>query len=251
MANTRIIPILNLHKGSLVKTRKYGKFQYIGDPANTVRIFNELYADELAMVDIGAARQKYQIDFSLLEEIAGEAFMPLAYGGGIKTIDDARRIFRLGYEKIIINSEAIFNPNLIHTLSKEFGSQAIVVSIDYLKLSFLDEIVVTRGRRPSFLRSFSDWIKQVTELGAGEILLSCVNRDGTYSGLDLKTLSVVAENTTIPIIASGGANSEQNFSAAVKCGASAIGVGSMLVYQKQDKGVLINYPEWMRKFQEL
>lgn len=240
---TRLIPCLQVRSGSLVKTQRFGRFGYIGDPANTCRIFNECEVDELAVVDILATVSGQGPDFGLLHDIADECFMPVAYGGGLRTLSEVERVLRIGIEKVIIGSAAYRDPYLVTQIAQAFGSQCLVSAID-----------VARGRRNKLhcrARSGSEvtgldpvaWAKQVEDLGAGEILLTSIEREGTWAGLDHELISAVAKSVSIPVIAHGGANSKEDVLKAVRqSGASAVALGNMVVYQKQDMGVLVNFP---------
>jgi cyclase len=244
MLRTRVMPVLLLRDESLVKTVKFGHFTYIGDPCNTVRIFNELEVDELIFLDISATRYGRSPNLKVLADIAKECFMPLAYGGGVKSFDEAREIFQIGFEKISINSAAIDNPQFIHDLAEHFGSQAVIVSID-VKRDIL-------GRRRVWSKSGTYntkldpvlWAKEVERLGAGEILLTSIEREGTWSGFDLELLRDVADAVTIPVIAHGGAGSIDDIGLAISSGhASAVALGSMITFQKKGMGVLVSYPD--------
>jgi len=243
MLTPRVIPVLLISKRSLVKTRKFGKFDYVGDPCNTAKIFNELEVDELIVLDIGASRYSSSINYDLLKDMASECFMPLAYGGGIKSIEDAERLFRLGVEKVSLNSSCIVNPDLIGGLARTFGSQAVIVSIDVMRR--------TNGSR--FVRGSLSvnnggldpvaWATEVAERGAGEILLTCVEREGSWSGIDLELVSEVTSAVRIPVIAQGGVGSLDDVRRAIiEAKATSVGVGSFFVYQKEGCGILVHYP---------
>ena len=244
MLRTRIIPALLLRDECLVKTTKFGKFTYVGDPANTVRIFNELEVDELFFLDISASRKKRKPNLKVLREIADECFMPLGYGGGIKTFDDAKAIFDIGFEKVAVNFSTFAKPHLISELSKHYGSQAVIASIDVKTTIFGRKKVYTLSGKKNTLKDPIDWAKQVEDLGAGEILLTSIDREGTWSGFDYAMVKEVADAVSIPVIAHGGAGKIEHVKKVVKeTGASAVALGSMVVFQKQGMGVLINFPE--------
>jgi cyclase len=243
MLRTRIIPALLLKNESLVKTVGFGKFTYVGDPANTVRIFNELEVDELLFLDISASLQKRGPNFKVLRDIADECFMPLGYGGGITTLEEAKAVFDIGFEKVAINSSAITNPNLISVISKYYGNQALIVSID-VKATFGGRQSVYRlsGRKNACLAPI-EWAKQVEQMGAGEILLTSINREGTWDGFDLDLVRSVADAVSIPVIAHGGAGTVEHIKKVVQeSNASAVALGSMVVFQKKGMGVLVNFP---------
>ena len=244
MLRTRVIPTLLLRDGSLVKTRRFGRFTYVGDPCNTVRIFNELEVDELTFLDITATREGRSPNLTLLADIANECFMPLGYGGGIRSIDDARAVLKIGFEKVIINSYALDNPALIAQLADHFGSQAVIVSID-VKRNFLGKPkVFTRSGTMNTGRDPTDWATEVAALGAGEILLTSIDREGTWTGFDVALVKAIADAVTVPVVAHGGAGHLRHITEVVKVGrASAVALGSMVVFQKKGMGVLVNFPE--------
>jgi len=245
MLRSRIIPVLLLRGRSLVKTIKFRKFSYIGDPCNTVRIFNELEVDEISILDIEATIKKKDPNYNLIGDIASEAFMPLSYGGGIDSLAKAKKIFSLGIEKVILNTAALDNPNLISEIAKVYGSQAIVVSID-VKNSFLTKKynVFSRSGRKKKNVDLLTWAKRCEDLGAGEIMLNNISRDGTWNGYDLDLYNNVQESVKIPLIGIGGAKNIDDVVGLIKkAGCSAAGVGSMVVFQRKDMGVLINVPK--------
>lgn len=244
MLKTRVIPCLQLIEESLVKTVKFNKFTYIGDPVNTVRIFNELEVDELAFVDIRASKEGRGPNFDVLRQISDECFMPLSYGGGITDLDTAKKIFNQGFEKVILNSASFHKPELITQIARIYGSQAVVVAIDAKKNFWGKYEVYSLSGTRNEKKNPTDWLKEVENLGAGEILLTAIEREGTWKGLDLNLIRQVAEASTIPVIAHGGAASISDIVGAVKeAGASAVAVGSMVVYQGKDLGVLVNFPD--------
>lgn len=243
MLRTRVIPVLLLRNESLVKTVRFGKFTYVGDPANTVRIFNELEVDELIFLDITASRENRSPNFKVLSDIANECFMPLGYGGGIKSLDQAKAIFDVGFEKVVVNTHAVENPKLICEIAAHFGSQAVVVSIDVKRSLFGRETVYTLdGRRNTRFDPIA-WATEVEKLGAGEILLTSIDREGTWAGFDLNLIKCISNEVSIPVIAHGGAGTVEHIRQAVKhSNASAVAVGSMVVFQKKGMGVLVNFP---------
>ena len=241
---TRIIPALLLRNESLVKTVRFGKFTYVGDPCNTVRIFNELEVDELIFLDITATQEKRSPNFKVLADIANECFMPLGYGGGIRTLDDAKTVFDIGFEKIAVNSHAMENPQFISQLASSFGSQAIISSIDVKKnLWGRYQVRTHSGKHVSEFDPVT-WAKKLESLGAGEILLTSIDQEGTWEGFDLDLVKSVTEAVNIPVIAHGGAGTKDHIVEVVKqAGASAVALGSMVVFQKKDMGVLVSFPD--------
>ena len=243
MLRPRVIPTLLLRDRSLVKTVRFGSFAYIGDPRNTVRIFNELEVDELVFLDITATTDGREPNLELLAQIADECFMPLAYGGGIRTFDQARSILGIGFEKVIVNSQAFEDPSFITRLAEHFGNQAIVGSIDVRRDARGNPTVRTRsGNRDTGLEPVA-WARELERRGAGEILLTAIDREGTWMGYDLDLVASVTSAVDVPLIANGGAGSVQHIGEVIRAGgASAAAVGSMVVFQKQGMGVLVNFP---------
>jgi cyclase len=252
MLRTRVIPALLLRNESLVKTIRFGKFTYVGDPCNTVRIFNELEVDELVFLDISASRDGRPPNLALLADIANECFMPLGYGGNIRSLDDAKAILKLGFEKVILNSSAVENPRLITELAQHFGRQAVIVSIDVKRDLLGHPKVRTRSGTYNTGRDPVEWAREAEQLGAGEILLTSIDREGTWAGFDIDLVKSVTHAVHIPVIAQGGAGSLAHVGAVVReAGASAVALGSMVVFQKQGMGVLVNFPDPRRLEREL
>ncbi len=244
MLKTRIIPALLLRNASLVKTVQFNKFGYIGDPANTVRIFNELEVDELIFLDITATRDKRNPNLKVLSEICNECFMPLAYGGGVRDFDIAKQIFQMGFEKVAVNSYAFENPQFITQLADHFGSQAVIGSIDVKKDFWGKQWVFGHGGKRKFKKNPVDWAIELEKLGAGEILLTSIDHEGTWKGFDNQLTKQISEAVSIPVIAHGGAGDIAHLETVVKeAGASAVALGSMVVYQKKGMGVLVNFPD--------
>lgn len=244
MLRTRIIPILLLRNESLVKTVRFGNFTYVGDPANTVRIFNELEVDELMFLDITASRENRGQNLKVLTEIAEECFMPLGYGGGICSLDQAKAVFDIGFEKVAINTQAAENPTLISEIAARYGSQAVIASIDVKHGLFGGQTVRTLGGMRNTRRDPVTWAVEVEKMGAGEILLTSIDREGTWEGFDMELVKRVTDAVSIPVIAHGGAGTIADIGDVLKKGgASAIGLGSMVVYQKKGMGVLVHFPE--------
>ncbi len=244
MLKVRVIPCLLLKNESLVKTIQFKKYNYIGDPINTVRIFNELEVDELMFLDIFASKENREINFNMLRDIANECFMPLSYGGNIKSLDDAKKIFAIGFEKIVINSNAFNNLKLIEEIANYFGQQSIVGSID-VKKSFLGrEHIFSKHGQYKEKERVVEWAKKMESAGVGELLITSINREGTWSGYDIDLITRITNSVQIPVIANGGAGSISDIAEVVKrANASACAVGSMVMYQKKDMGVLVNFPD--------
>lgn len=242
MGRVRIIPVLLLHKGGLYKTVQFRHPKYIGDPINSVKIFNEKEADELLLLDYTASVERRGPDYGKIVEIAGEAFMPMAYGGGIRTFDDARRVFDSGFEKVVLNSVLFEDLSLIEKIGAVYGAQAVVGCIDCKKtlLSGTKAFAYSGTKKSSY--SPLAWAKKLEEAGAGEIIINSIDRDGTWAGYAVDVISEVAHQVKIPVIACGGAGTVADFNSAVAAGASAVAAGSMFVYQKKGMGVLISFP---------
>jgi len=252
MAFTRIIPVLLIRGSGFVKTRRFKDPVYLGDCFNTVRLFNEKEADELIFLDITASPNNRPPPFDFLRELASECFMPIAYGGGIRNLEDMRRLFNAGFEKVSINTQAAKTPGLIRDAAREFGGQSIIVSIDVRRKLFgRYEAFVNGGRDGTGLDPISI-ARQAADLGAGEIMLTSIDRDGTLEGYDLDLIRCVADAVPIPLIACGGAGTQEHFRDAMyKGGASAVAGGSFFVFQGKHRAVLITYPARNSVFKEI
>ena len=244
MFRPRIIPVLLLRNKALVKSIKFKNYQYIGDPINAVRIFNDLKADELVFLDILASKEHRTISLKFIEEVGEEANMPFSVGGGIRSLNSIQEILSTGAEKVIINQFAIENPNFIKDASDNFGSSTIMVCID-VKKNYLNRTKVWSKSNKKFTKySPVDFAKLMEEKGAGEIIIQSVNRDGTKSGYDLNLLRRISENVSIPVTALGGASDLENMKQAYEQSyVNGLAAGSMFVFQGAHRGVLINYPE--------
>ena len=234
--------MLLLAEGRLIKTRGFSRPEYVGDPLNTAKIFSELEADELIVLDVEASKRGAQPDFQMIEELATQCAMPLCVGGGIRTIQDARTILGLGVEKISLQSGALSDPTLIRNLSSEFGSQAIVASIDvkrnqWGKLRLFD---ASTGKTLSL--DWKEHMKWVVAEGAGEVFLTSVNREGSMEGADLQLIKDASLLVDVPLVAHGGIGSLKDVSDALAAGANAVAAGSFLVFHGPHRAVLISYP---------
>lgn len=246
MSRTRIIPVLLLKNGGLYKTVNFKKANYVGDPVNTVKIFNEKEADELVVLDFNASVDNRPIDYKKIGEIAGEAFMPMAYGGGIKSLDDAKKVFDAGYEKVVLNSVLFDQQELIEKIGSVYGAQAVVAAID-VKKNFLGKYkVYSHSGTKSASYSPVEWAKKLEQAGAGEILVNNIDQDGSWAGYDVALIGSIAPQINIPLIACGGAGNAGDFKNAVEAGASAVAAGSLFVYQKKGMGVLISFPTGLK-----
>ena len=241
MLQKRVIPVLTIENNLLVKTYKFAKPKYIGDPLNAVRIFNEKEVDEILIIDISATRNNKSPNFKLIENISSQCLMPLTYGGGIRTISDARKIFSLGVEKISLQSAAFENPEIIYQLSEIFGQQSIILSVD-IKRTFLNKPKIFNYQNG---KNFSkDWIKMIMEIvdfGVGEVLINTVNNDGVLKGPDLELIKILSDKLDIPIIALGGISGIEDMRALIEAGASAVAAGSFFSFYGPHKAVLFTY----------
>lgn len=238
----RVIPVILIDDGYVVKTTRFRKPKYIGDPINTVKLLNEKEADELSVIDIQAARGRSPIDFAFVEDVVSEAFVPVSYGGGVRRVADAEKLFEIGIEKVIVNTAAHTNGALVTQLARAYGSQAVIGGVDY-STRFGRRQVVHSG---SATRTKTDpvvWSRRLEELGAGEILLTCVDREGTSTGYDLDTIEAASARLKVPLVANGGARGVDDLREAVVHGAAAAAAGSMFVYHGVHRAVLITYPQ--------
>jgi cyclase len=243
MLKVRVIPCLLLNGSGLVKTVRFKQPKYVGDPINAVRIFNDKEVDELTVLDINGTPEEKEPQFELITQIASECFMPLSYGGGVRNIIQIEKILKLGVEKVILNSVAVFTPELIKQSAGLVGSQSIVVSIDVKRSAFGKYNVYTHGGRKKTNLDLLEHAVRMEELGAGELLLTSIDRDGTQDGYDIKLLKMITDVVSIPVIASGGAGRLKDLECAIKKGgASAVAAGSMFVFYGKHRAVLINYP---------
>ena len=243
MLRTRVVPCLLLRQAGLMKTVRFGDEKYVGDPINAIRILNEKEVDELILLDTYATPAGQAPRLDIVEAVAGECFMPLCYGGGITSVQQMEKLFWLGVEKVSINTAAVANPGLIREAANVFGSQSIVVAMDVKKTRFGGpKVHVARGTKNTGVDPVQHAVR-MQEMGAGEILLHSVDRDGTGSGYDLELVHAVSRAVSIPVVASGGAGSLEHFRQAVQAGAAAVSAGSFFVFHGKHRAVLITYPE--------
>lgn len=238
----RVIPVLLLEGERLVKTRAFDDARYVGDPVNVISIFNDLEVDELVILDIGAARSRTPASLELLGRIATEAFIPLAYGGGVETVEQAQRIISAGVEKIVVNTALVTSPDAVRGMVKALGSQAIVASVD-VRLTESGYVVHTAGGTDPAELSLEDWVQLATDVGVGEILVTNIDHEGTRKGIDLDAVRLVSGLARVPVIAHGGAGTRTDLVAPIEhAGASAVAAGTAFVMQSGRESVLINYP---------
>ena len=244
MFRPRVIPMLLLKNKGLVKSVQFSDYTYIGDPINAVRLFNDLRADELVLLDILATKERRCIDTALVRQIGDEANMPFAVGGGIQTIGQIRELINAGAEKVVINSFAVKNPDFIRAASREFGSSTIVVSIDVKKKFWgKQQVYIAGGSRATGLEPVA-WAQQMEASGAGELLVTSIGHDGMMQGYELPLVRAVSVAVSIPVVAAGGAGRLADLKAAVtEAHASAVAAGSLFVYHGPRKAVLVNYPK--------
>ncbi|MET0885793.1 MAG: HisA/HisF-related TIM barrel protein [Mycetocola sp.] len=238
----RVIPVLQILDGYLVKTTKFAKPTYIGDPINAVKIFNDKQVDELILCDIGAVKTGTAPDLDLIESIASEAFMPVGYAGGIRSVDDARNVVQLGIEKVVLNTMLHTEPDIVRGIVDLLGGQSVVGSVDTRKnilgkrLAYVDS-----GTRSTDMAPVP-FAEMAVGLGIGEVLLTSIDREGTRAGYDLDLIGEVASAVDVPLIALGGASENSDFAKAVSAGASAVAAGSRFVFHGKHNAVLITYP---------
>lgn len=244
----RVIPCLLVHEKGLVKSVKFKDYKYVGDPINAVKIFNEKKVDELMVLDIDASVEGYAPDMRMIKNLAEECRMPLCYGGGIKTVEQAGSIINLGVEKIAISSAAIENPDLISGISKELGSQSVIVVLDVKKkISGKYEIFIHNGKKATGLELF-DYLKVLVEKGAGEIVLNSIDHDGVMKGYDFKLAEAVYKAISIPLVVMGGCGSLDDIKKLIaETGTIGAAAGSLFVFKGPHKAVLINYPNRQEK----
>lgn len=243
MRRIRVIPVLLIKDGGLVKSIKFKDHKYVGDPINAVRIFNEKEVDEIVVLDISATIHSKPPNISQISEIAGEAFMPMGYGGGINNIGQVKEILYQGVEKVIFNYSAFANKSLIKESVRQFGSSSIVVSIDAKKDWLGRYKVFTKNGMKSTGIDPVTYAKEMEDLGVGEIFLNSVDKDGTYSGLDTGLIKQVSSKISIPLIACGGVSGLTDIVKGINDGgASAVAAGSLFVFNGPHRAVLISYP---------
>ena len=244
MHRARVIPCLLIRGNGLVKTRKFKDPVYVGDPVNAIRIFSEKEVDEIVLLDIDASREGREPNYELIAEMAGEAFMPAAYGGGIRSLEQIRRLIRAGIEKVVINTAAAESTDVVRAAADMFGCQAVVGAVDVKRTLLGGYRVVARSATVDINAGLEEHIQRLISAGVGEIFLNSVDRDGMMEGYDLQLIRRVTQNVNVPVIACGGAGTIDHLSQAVReGGASAVAAGSMFVFHGKHRAVLINYPK--------
>ena len=244
MLRPRVIPVLTLNRRALVKTMRFRDPLYLGDPINALRIFNTKEVDELVILDITASREQRVPDLDYLAELASECFMPVTFGGAVATVETAQRVLETGIEKVCVNTAALRRPDLVNELAESFGSQAVVVSVDVGRTR-LGQVRVMEAAGKKVSPTPHDpvrWTVEVADRGAGEILLTSVEREGTAEGYDLTLVRDVAAAVTVPVVALGGAGSEGDLRAALHAGAAAAAAGRLFVTHGRHRAALVSYP---------
>lgn len=243
MIQARVIPCLLLRGNGLVKTKKFKDAVYVGDPVNAMRIFSDKEADEIVILDIDASREGREPPYELIAEMAGEAFMPVAYGGGVRTLEQIRRLIRSGVEKVVINTLATESTDTIRAAVEVFGSQAIVGAVDVRRKLFGGYAVMAKSATVETKLNLQQHVHNLVQAGVGELLINDIERDGTMTGYDMALVRSVAQ-APVPVVVCGGAGTLVHLREAVRDGgASAVAAGSMFVFHGKHRAVLINYPK--------
>lgn len=249
MLRPRIIPCLLVHNGGLVKTVKFGSPKYVGDPINAVKIFNEKEVDELTVLDIDASVLNREPDYRLIKNLAAECRMPLCYGGGVRSVDQAEKIISMGVEKVAISSAAFLDPGLIGRLANIVGSQSVVVVVDAKKSATEAkyELWMHNGKKPTG-KDAVQFAREMQDRGAGEIVVNSIDNDGLMKGYDLNLITEVYNKVTLPITALGGAGSLNDIKNLIsKLGLIGAAAGSLFVFKGIYRAVLISYPSRIEK----
>lgn len=248
MLRPRIIPSLLIQDKGLVKTVNFKNPKYVGDPINAVKIFNEKEVDELAVFDIDATAKGLEPDYSLIERLANQSRMPLCYGGGVKTVEQAQKIFSLGIEKIALSSAVVEKPSLITQIADRVGSQSVIVVLDVKKKLFGSyEIYTHNGKKATGINPFK-FIEEAQRLGAGEIIINSIDQDGLMKGYDMELIDKIREKISLPLTVLGGAGNLQDIGDVIKRhGIIGVAAGSLFVFKGVYKAVLINYPTKLEK----
>lgn len=249
MLSQRVIPALLLRDGGLYKGVQFKSHRYVGDPLVALKIFNEKEVDEICVLDITATAKGAGPDFELIEDLASQCFMPLAYGGGVYSVEQMSKLYYLGVEKVVLGSSVHDAPDLVDNAAKRFGSQSVVAVLEVGKSVFGSKTVFTRSGRKNTKRKVLDVARELEQRGAGELLVNCVYKDGTMSGYDLDLLRTIVDEINVPVIALGGAGDVTHFVDAIEvAGVSAVAAGSMFVFQGPHRAVLINMPDLNQDF---
>lgn len=249
MLRPRIIPCLLVHNKGLVKTVKFKDPKYVGDPINAVKIFNEKEVDELIVLDIDATVENREPDFLLIKNLSAECRMPLCYGGGVKTVEHARRIISLGAEKVALSAYAVENPQIIPAIARAIGRQSVVIVLDIQKRGLFGKYeVITHNGKKTTGKNPVEFAKQVEKLGVGEIVINSIDQDGMMKGYDMTLINDIRQAVNVPITVLGGAGHLNDIKSVIqKFGVIGVAAGSLFVFKGIYKAVLINYPNRMEK----
>jgi cyclase len=244
MLRHRVIPFLLVKDHGLVKTTRFANPKYVGDPINAIRIFNEKEVDELALLDISATPGGRGPNFDLVQDVASECFMPLAFGGGVRGLEDAERLFALGVEKVVLRSAAMTDLRLVTSVAEFAGSSSVTVSVDVRRPRIGRPQLFAPGAPLHGDRDWVGFIRRAIDAGAGEIVLNAVDQDGTMDGMDEELIAAGAGAASVPLVAVGGVGSLEHIRAGINAGADAVGAGSFFVYYGARRAVLITYPSY-------
>lgn len=231
-----------LADGGLVKTEKFKNGKYLGDPINAVKIFNDKEVDELAFLDIQSSQKKRGPNLEIIKDLASECFMPLSYGGGISSLSEIEQILKIGVEKVVINNHALVDPSFISKAAKHFAQSTIVAAFDVKKTIWGNYVVYDHVKKKNLDFTPVEYARRLEEMGCGEIFVNNADRDGTYTGFDLKLIETVTASVSVPVTVCGGASKLSDIKQAADAGASAVAIGSLFVYQGPHRAVLISYP---------
>ena len=252
MLRARIIPCLLVHKKGLVKTKKFAVPKYVGDPINAVKIFNEKEVDELIVLDIDATAESRQPDFEMIKKLANECRMPFCYGGGITTVEQAKKIISLGAEKVALSHSAISNTNILRSIAKEVGNQSVVVILDIKKRGILKgggyDLFTKNGKHKADVKIL-DFITEINSIGIGEIVINSIDNDGMMTGYDFQLIDLIRNHTDLPITVLGGAGTLEHIKEVIsRYKIIGVAAGSLFVFKGKYNAVLINYPNRKEKF---
>jgi cyclase len=229
----RVIPTLLYKDFGLVKGVRFDSWRHIGSPMQAIKVYNMRGVDELVFLDVAATPNDRSPDFDLVDDLADDCFMPMAVGGGVRTVDDVRHLLQVGADKVVVGTAAVEQPSMVADAAARFGSQCVVVSIDTTAAGG-DTIVAVRCGTVPTTRTPVDLAREMEQLGAGEILLTSIDRDGTMEGYDVETIAAVTEAVSVPVIASGGAGTYEHMAQALtEGGASAVAAASMFQFTEQ------------------
>lgn len=243
MLRSRIIPCLLVHNKGLVKTVNFKDPKYVGDPINAVKIFNEKEVDELIVLDIDATVEKREPNFQMIKNLATECRMPLCYGGGVTSPEQAKEIIKLGAEKVALSAAAISNPDLVKAIGQEVGVQSVVIVLDVKKKGLFGkyEVFTHNGKKSTGLNPI-DFAKKMQEIGVGEIVINSIDQEGTMKGYDFKLFDSIRKQISVPLTIMGGAGSSDHIKEALdKFGIIGAAAGSMFVFKGKYRAVLIQY----------